>query len=421
VSQAQYGSSSRAALQVVFWLAFALPALGDPYVVEKAAMGALALGCVLLLASSKRMPASYFERRLTPIIVPLVVVSFTYSLSYFAALWGADVQTGLRDLMELIRYPLWVIFVLTLLAFRRQVGAEWIVRRLVVPSIYFSVACFVLYVLPVPFLSALLRYVYSGTKTAIGFDTGWLSWSIPFENPNFLGLYLNWALVALLFFSKKTRTAPIAVTLLLIFATGSRTAWLACLCALAAWVVASALSPGRRRRAVWLFLAAGGILCLAAVLSPVRFDEMTRVERVTTAIQKGSVLLEPSLAAHLVHANTLLSDVWAAHPILGVGPSKYAVADVIDNQYVTWLVRTGVVGTLCLLLTVTTLILWRPMRAFLAIQDRFHAVGVVAFTVATGLSLFTGAFLDNLRLLVLGLTIGLCIVANPNAADVGPS
>lgn len=401
-----------------FWMTFTLPAFGITYLLERFLVIILAGACLIFLMMCRNIPRTYFGRSLALVYVSLSILSVTYVATYFYFLSVKQIDTGARDLLEIARYPLFLLYLSGLIIARKSIRVSWFIKFAITPSVYFIVSCFALYVLPIPFASPIIHTIYQGTKTAINFSSGWISWSIPFENPNFMGLYLVWTLTILLFFTPRVPWFPALLSLLFIFVTGSRTAWAASLFVVFLWLVASALTAGRRRRALWVItlFCIGGLAVFS--LSPLSFSEMARVQLLTAAINKGSILLEPNLAFRVEQIKTLASAALAESPILGFGPSKYGIVDIIDNQYLLWLVRTGLLGAMLMILSLSILVFTRPLTYYQRHRDSFKVIGVLAFVGATGLALLTGAFLDNIRLLFLFLSVVLLVVGNPQEAEV---
>jgi hypothetical protein len=344
-----------------------------------------------------------------------VVVSITYSATYLYSLTSGRFDTGFRDLAELARYPIILLFSVFLLKARQLTARETILHRCIVPSVYISAILLIIYAAKVPVLCDALMFLYGGSKSAINPAAQWISWTLPFENPNFLGLYMVWCLVCILFFTPKTRPISTVLCVLMVFLSGSRTAWVAGGLVMVTWNIGALLAGDRRRDVLGI---AGGLLVGAVFLVAVLGIDLTRLARVqliTSAIGKGNILLEPNLAARISQTRFLIARVLGECPLLGFGPSKYAVADVIDSQYVLWLTRAGLVGTVLLAWFYSWLALWRPLLYYIRRHEVYLALGAVSFSVATLVSLLTGPFLDNLRLLFLGGAMLILVIANPTS------
>ena len=71
--------------------------------------------------------------------------------------------------------------------------------------------------------------------------------------------------------------------------------------------------------------------------------------------------------------------------------------EVVDNQFMLWLLRIGVIGT-----GIIMYIYLKIFRsAFQNAKIRHHKIGVVAFWVSIFFFLNAGAFLENIRLFFL--------------------
>lgn len=396
-----------------FFLLPALPAMGGAYIMQNLATGIFIFAVICILLVNGRMMTSYLGKATRAVYASLVAVSLSYGATYLYFLFNAAFDTGPRDLLELARYPIVLLLVWLLLKARQRVTREAVLGYCIIPSVYVSAVLLAIYVGKVPMLYDVIEALYGGSKSAVNLAARWFSWALPFENPNFLGLYMVWCLACTLFFTPRIRFIFTGLCMLMIVVSGSRTAWVSGGIVLTAWIIGALLTRDRRRAALVLV---GGLL-VSVVFSITVLDidwaSMARVQLVTNAIRKGSILLESNIAFRVDQARFLISKVLAESPLVGFGPSKYSVADVIDSQYVLWLTRTGVIGTMLMMWFYGSIAFWRPFLFFVRQRKAYLALGVACFSAATGISLLTGAFLDNLRLLFLGGAMLFLVVANP--------
>jgi len=396
----------------LFWSLFLLPSFGVPYQVERVALGGLAALLLLWFAMRGRLPRRYLGRSVPNLVLPLLLISVLYTVTH--AWWVVIVgaETGIRDLLELVRYPFILLLVLFLIAVQRRVSREAFLRRCVIPSIWVSMSLFLVCLFDIPGLSDVIRYVYSGTKSSLNLDMLWIRWSIPFENPNFLGVYLVWCLATLLFFTKRLPPVSIICCLVLTFASGSRTAWVAALYIGIVWAVATVLHLTRRRLLVLT-------LCIAAVTSFFLVIDVGRFARaglIGEAIARGSILYEGNVAFRVEQMLELGTKTLSVSPVFGFGPAKQALVAVIDSQYLLWLVRMGIIGLVLVMSFYTMIALVVPLRAAAREKRHYEAWGIVAFAGATAICLLTGAFLDNMRLLFLGAALLVWVISVPRTA-----
>ena len=82
----------------------------------------------------------------------------------------------------------------------------------------------------------------------------------------------------------------------------------------------------------------------------------------------------------------------------GLGPAKYAVTDVIDNQLLLWLTRNGTIGAALLLSGVLVLFIRLVRSARGNIMAWFGTWSMLSFLAVFSM---TGSFLDNFRLFFL--------------------
>ncbi len=420
-SNANKRQAQACSVYLLFWVAFVLPTIGMAYTVERVFVVAASIFCLAELIITRRLPKRYLGTRVSALLMAFFLISFLYLSTYFYYLAIRQYDTGWRDLFEIARYPLIAVFSLYTISIQSSVRPEELVQRAVKPSIWFGFVCLVTCHWRVPIISEGIRHLYSDVKTWAKPGGGLIRFSIPFENPNFLGLYLVWALTALLFVERRTSYLTVLLTMILIFATGSRTAWVATVVVMVCWVIACSVTQGKRYQAMIVLLVACISLIVAMYRGTLeRIAQAPRVVLIIDAMERGSILLEPNVAFRVNQWATLVPTVMTTSPLFGFGPSKYAYVSMIDSQYLTWIIRNGIVGLLLIVYVLGRLAFIRPAIQFMKQKRWYSMMGVVAFSGSTLATLFTGAFLDNFRLAVLFLVYAVLIIGNPDtSADSG--
>lgn len=386
----------------VVWLAVFIPGHFYEWWVERAFVGAVfALSLFILLAKPAPWETRKAARRASALFF---LIQFFYLLSFVYSVAFNGIETGPRDYFDLLRYVFCWAFVLYVLRHhddRVRRGTE----AALAAAAYFCLVVAVCYLRPVPFLSSFFReFLYAQTKTAVNW-LGQLRLSAPFENPNFLGFFMVQALAYHLFFSRSAlRHAHAFATLLVVYFTGSRTAWAATTVVLSAAFAGYSYDLAKRlqlKRAVQLsaalfVLVLGGFRFGAAIASNYR------VQAILKALHRGGVQNEANAAGRL-EQNLEVWEYVKRSPVLGWGPSKYEIFDYVDDQYALWALRNGAVGTLLILGG----LVWAAWRLLSAQKgDAMRTIGALAFVAAVALELVTGEFLGNFRLFYLTWFVG---------------
>lgn len=381
----------------VVWLTLFIPGHLFAWWVERSfAAGVFLVACLLLLVKGApwetRKPARHAS-------VILFLVQFLYVTSFVYSVAFNGIQTGPRDFFELGRYLiLWAFIVYVIRHFEKRVGAAF--ESAMTASLYFSLFVLAAYQRTLPVLTPFFRALYAGTKTSVARFGAQQRLAAPFENPNFLGFAATLAVCWLLFFSKsRLRPAHVAAAFMVLFFTGSRTAWAATGVVLAfalAVYVYQGLIQLKVKLAAQLSL---GLLCviLSGPWVAPRVMASTRVARVVNAVTRGGLQDEANAARRLAQARDALGYI-ARSPVFGWGPSKYETMTYVDNQYLLWLLRNGLAGT-GLILVGFALLSWRLLRG--AREDLMRWTGAAAFLTSVALMLMAGQFLDNFRLFFL--------------------
>lgn len=383
---------------IVVWLTIFVPGHMFGWWLERAFSGAVfLLACTILMTKSSPWEARKPSREAS---VLFFLIQFLYVTSYFFSVAFNGIQTGPRDYFDLARFLiLWAFVVYLIRHYDARVRAA--MESAMTVCLYYSLFVLAAYQRSIPLLTPFFKgWLYAGTKTSAA-EFGWQQrLAAPFENPNFLGFVVTLTICHLLFFSRsRLRLAHLAAALLVIFYTGSRTAWAATgvLLAIAfAVYVYQGLVRLRMKFAVQLSLV---FLCL--VLSgPWIFSRVmasSRVARVVNALNRGGLQEEANAAERLAQAREALIFIQRS-PVFGWGPSKYETMAYVDNQYLLWMLRNGALGTFLILLGLA-LSGWRLIRS--ARGDLMRWAGACGFLACVALMLFAGQFLDNFRLFFL--------------------
>ncbi|MCB2385706.1 O-antigen ligase family protein [Thalassolituus alkanivorans] len=361
----------------IFFAALFLPGhLGDWWLERFFIIGISLLGYMYLLVSKDKI-----LKKTTLVLVFLV--SFSSILSVVCSPYF-EVMTP-TSLMELIR-P----FLLFGLFF--WVGLNEKIRRPVNISIVSVVLLgwvfltYLGYKYDIPLISDVLKFLYGETKTVV--EGSWVRVSSPFENPNFLAFFLVLLFVVQVSYIKSSILGVVFTVfyMVAIYMTGSRTGW-------GAFLIVGFLIASYNIYAVTFMLAS-----ILAVFLAIHFTQyytgMVRVDMAFDVIRYG-LIEDQNFYGRLVqfqHALHQLSD----SPLLGVGPFKGSQEfSIVDNQYFSYLLKWGVVGTL--------LYFFLIYRFFKEVAcERFNRFQMI-FIVIMAIMLMSGAFLDNYRLFVLSI------------------
>lgn len=382
----------------LIWLTVFVPGHMYEWWVERAFTAFFCLTASFLML----IKGSPWERRRPAVraLLLLFLVQFFYISAYAYSVAFNGIATGARDYFELARYLFVGIFAVYVIRhFDRS--ARRAVESAVIVMPYVSIVVLAAFMWNLPVLTPVLKgVIYANTKTSIIPEYGTLRLAAPYTNPNFLGFALTLSICYLVFFSRAPlRFAHAGLAVMTVFYTGSRTAWAGTAVVLAAAAgVYAYLGMVRMRLKFALYLSLG---IVAAVGVSLRFAskilENNRVRRVVTAIERGGLQEEANAAKRLEQAREAL-DYIARSPVFGWGPSKYETMTYVDNQYLMWVLRLGLVGT-SVILAGLAMLFWSLIRS--ARGDPLAWTGTCAFGVSAALMLLTGQFLENFRLLFL--------------------
>ena len=379
----------------ILWLAVFIPGHLLAWRVELGFTAVMVCVSVLLL-DRRGFPRAFGTLPISDIVWPILIITATSASAYALRRYMNPGASGLRDYLEMLRFVVLLsVMVLIEVDFSRR--AIRALDTVIIASLTWMGIVFAAYTTSIPFLTPFLTGALYGTsKTNVELSIAQIRVSAPFENPNFLAFYLVLSLTYLLFFSRhclRYWIAPVAAVGG--FLTGSRSGWIAMLIVLTLFGI-DLLSRALRWRDLRLIGAAVALVLVAVGAWSILSDGILGSYRVATTVdylKAGRILEEPNLAAR-IQVNGRAMELFLESPVVGTGSAKYTEIDVVDNQYMTWLVRTGLIGFVMLLLVYARVAVAQLDAAWRSNQ----VVGVAAFWLSAAVMLITGSFLDNFRL-----------------------
>lgn len=147
----------------------------------------------------------------------------------------------------------------------------------------------------------------------------------------------------------------------------------------------------------WLLFEPAQSMGYLAALAAIHYLFFSRapLRRVHAAAAAAVVLL--SMPASLGSSRAALARFWSS-PVFGWGPASYDQAPAAANQYLSWLLRDGAVGT-ALILVGLCFVGFRLLRG--SWDDTRRLVGAAIFLGFSAGMLMAGAFLEDFRLYAL--------------------
>ncbi|WP_417624799.1 O-antigen ligase family protein [Paremcibacter congregatus] len=326
----------------------------------------------------------------------LFVLGYLYTISL------AQEETGVRDYVNIYKYIIQALIIL-FVTFSLKSFPLLILERMIKISLLFALIVFVCFLIDVPILTPLFRNViYAEAKMRFGI--GLFRTTAPFENPNYLGFYLLMALNYLLFFSRsKNRRFYLLLCVMLLFATGSRSAWASAIIVLMFYYFLHVISLSGPSKKTDTFSGRLSVAILAPVLvvglGCVFWDQLSKVRRLMEIVDSFGSGGAQQVASATARFNsfTELTEVITISPLFGNGTYKYTLYQVIDSQIFSWLLSIGFVGTSVVLIFYILVFV-----AQLKVSScRQHSFGVLSFWASLFAMLQAGAFLDNVRMFFL--------------------
>jgi len=330
-------------------------------------------------------------------------ITFIYALSYLVLQLSSPFDSGWRDYFELVRYPIYLGALILIVSGRTDRGRRTL-EVAIAWSLWWSFGAAIAFITDLPLISPLFRDVlYAGTKNNIAPGIGIYRLAAPFENPNYLAFYLTLILAYLLFFSvSKRRLVLLLLDVILLVLTGSRSGIAGALVVLAFFLVHSVwrfVASRDTRPMVWVaMLASSGGLILS--LSGASIWDSSRLSATADAIREGAILDDASVEARLTSDIEALNNFMNS-PVIGAATKKYSGQDGLDNQFVKWILRLGLIGSIPLALVIFRMFMFQLRSK----QRQGLSLGVLALWTSMLLLLQTGAFLESFRLFFIFWTV----------------
>jgi len=235
-------------------------------------------------------------------------------------------------------------------------------------------------------------------------------------NPNWAGVFLSWALAFLLFNLEERKFMSmilLSLTMVLIVTTGSRTGLVCGVSVFLFWLVT------RGRFYHWVVLIVALIVLVGGCFVFFDFQDFLAIfpkhhrELIRVVTETGSLANVSSLSLRVDIWKKALDLHFYSAPLLGHGPFKESVVDVVDNQYVKWVLWYGIWG-------VIVLVGYHGYYGVVALKTVFKcansvegnfAMSVLGMLISLSLAGVTGAFFDVTQLaFILFMSFGVLLV-----------
>jgi len=386
----------------IIWLGVFVPGHLGGFIVEQLYVAFVVFSTIALFATC-RTNSNYFEFNAKMIFAFFFVLEIFYVISYLhAEIRFPSEQGGFRDYVELARYLIYLTFAMLVLFYHPR-NSLHLAESLVLACIFYSIFVAFVYIAQIPILSEFFEdFLYVATRDDLSqiLSGGRVRFAAPFPNSNYLAYFLCMAIVILLFFATGFRRLILfVICLLILFLTGSRTGWLTSLVILILWFLAHfKLAVFERRNFGNFFLLTFLSMAILGLIFSISLPSFSRLSELNSAISSGDLRSVASLSARLDHSFYILNSLKESW-IFGLGPAKYSLTTVIDNQYLLWITRQGIIGLIIIFIGIY-LFFRRMIRAGDDTRDVF---GILSFFAVIGLFGMTGAFLNNFRLLLITL------------------
>jgi hypothetical protein len=354
-------------------------------------LGSLALDVRINCPRSFHLPAVVF-----------ILLSLLLPLAYWNSAVIHSEPTGIRDLFELVRFP--IMLVTTLFLAQVKVDhtniEDFIKKAFIIPYWIVVVLC-IADIVRIPIVSDIKLILWGQSKNMIAFTYNFFRISGTLENPNWFSLYLNMILALFLFFKRKNVTTIIGIMacIALIALTGSLTGMVGLLCLTLSYFVLSCLRVMRQplNRVIRLAVIAVFVIVGLYIIGSVN---NSRISRALALVRSKGVLSVPTANMRASQVQSLINEYTNEPRLLGFGPSKYLLGAVIDNQYIEYLMRYGIVGLSLMMLTYgyycIVAVSLRTRSIDKAVKD--YSLLVCALTMLLLIYFVTGEFGDTLRL-----------------------
>lgn len=327
-------------------------------------------------------------------LIALYALTFISLIGYICTIVLSNFPTGSRDLVELLK-PAMVFFSCAFALVSCSTSLENI-RKACFLVLTFAVFCGFILMFQVPILSPLVDFVYADTKT--GFSEFRIRLSIPFENPNFFGLFSALSLVISLFFSLRLDLKLMLVSLCAVALSGSRTAWLTSAFVLIVFSIAALVSSLKNPKNISISKIFVAILLPigAAYYLPLLGESLSRVSDFFDLVTNLDFSSDASYAERQSLRNEAMN-LLLQRPIFGWGAVKYSNLDIVDNQYYSLFLRFGVLGSAIAVLSGLVIFFAHILPLF---NTKQFKNGLLIWLVLLAW-LWTGTFLENIRLVII--------------------
>lgn len=311
-------------------------------------------------------------------------------------------DTGGRDLVDIVK-PFFLFFA-CLLPFTLAGTHKKTIHVCAALVLCYSIFCFLCIKLNVPVVSTLLNALYSATKLQITDYTVRLT--MPFENPNFLGVFAVLSLYIGLHFGKKVTWFLAIPALMVVGLSGSRTAWILGAVTVLIFLLEGtfAIFDKKRRLSPWAIGLVIVAVVVAAQASAGFIEEYKRLADLISVLSDFDLSKDESYADRNILREGALALI-LERPLLGWGALKYSGYDVVDNQFFGLALRYGFVG-LMVIAGYWGLAFVRHWRRMERTREKVHLALFYLIILAW---LWTGSYLENVRLVVLVMMLLLSI------------
>ena len=320
----------------------------------------------------------------------LIIGLFSYLLTQLSQRFF----TSPRDLLDLLK-PIFLYFSCLLPFTLEKKKRAYILNGASIVLIY-SVICFIFLRLEIPVISNLLASFYSGTKTQISDFS--IRLTIPFENPNFLGMFSVLCLYIGLNLSSKINLSLTLPAFMCVCLSGSRTAWALGVFSIFVFILEALLtSCSRKSRLSMPILAV--LLAIIAAIVVFLWNFSESYQRLSDFID---IFANFDLERDQSYADRIALRDGSMRLILerffwGWGAIKESGYDVVDNQYYGIALRYGISG-LFLIMLYFSLAFTLHLRTLSVLREKIH---LLIFYLILFTWLWTGSYLENIRLVVL--------------------
>ena len=339
---------------------------------------------LILLLNAKNVSLNLYNRSWIAILFLLQVI---FQFGFMWQFVVSNPQT-LRDAGEITRPILLFLIMLSMVV--SNFDAKLIVANIMKTAMGYCVFVFIIMTSNFPILGKFFLDLYRDTKTGISSNPGeYNRFSIPFENPNYLAFFLIIFIFHTLFYEKKSmKLFWLIPSLYLMYLTGSRSGWIALFLLFYFFFKQNVQFLFAAKNLSKIFLSGVAIIVFLGFNYNSISDSFSQNYRIAVFINlfesNKSLLEEENISGRFDMASEGFR-LFLNSPVVGLGGSKDLI-DVIDNQYVTWLFRYGMLGIFLIGLLIFTM--------FITVKStnlRFLFFALLFF-------LATGSFFDNFRL-----------------------